>query len=314
MKLDKLIDNFLTHCEIEKNQSEYTIKNYGHYLNRFLVWANKNKINSPNKITQKVVTDYRLYLNRLSDLKKKTQNYHIIALRAFLKYLVKNDIETLAPEKIELAKNESREINFLNEEELDSILSSINAENIMGVRDRAILETLFSTGLRVSELINLNKEKVIGKSSEIQVVGKGRKTRIVFLSDSAKKYILKYLSLRNDDDEALFISHKNNKKAIRNNIKHKKPQKDSSRLTTRSIQRIIKKYATKAGIAKKVTPHTLRHTFGTDLLRSGADLRAVQKLLGHSSVTTTQIYTHVTDKHLKEVHDAFHALRKKDSN
>lgn len=299
--LNKCVEDFLIHCEVEKNQAKHTIRNYQLYLGRFLDWADQNNIKNPSEINLEKIKKYRIYLNSIINdknqtLKKKTQNYHIIALRAFLKYLIKNDINTLSPEKIELAKEESRNINFLEEDELEKLMSQIDENKIIGLRDRAIFETLFSTGLRVSELANLDKNNINLDKKEFTVIGKGSKARIVFLSDRAAQIIKRYLNLRKDDDDALFIQH---------NLK-----KEDKRLSVRTIQRIIKKYAQKAGITKKVTPHTLRHTFGTDLLRSGADLRAVQELLGHSSITTTQIYTHVTDKHLKEVHDAFHGLRR----
>ncbi len=299
-KLDQSIEDFLEYSEIEKNQSPKTIINYRHYLDRFSIWGKENNIKSPKDISLDKIKKYRVYLNRLdTSLKKKTQNYHVIAIRAFLKYLSKNNINSLASEKIELGKEESREINFLEEEELDKLLDVPDLNKVTGLRDKAILETLFSTGLRVSELVGLDKEKVNLTRGEFSIVGKGGKTRIVFLSPSAKKTIRDYLSKRDDSNKALFINHS----LI--------TRRNSERLSPRSIQRLIKKYSLQAGITKKVTPHVLRHTFGTDLLRSGADLRAVQKLLGHSSITTTQIYTHVTDEHLRDVHRAFHGRRKK---
>lgn len=317
--LEKLIQEFLVYCEVEKNKSPKTIINYEHYLNRFARWTDESNISKPSDITLKKVQSYRLYLNHLDgyNLKRKTQNYHVIALRAFLKYLTRQDIQTLAPEKIELGKNEDREINFLDEEELDRLLAAPDVQTINGMRDKAILETLFSTGLRVSELVSLDKDKINLKRQEFSVTGKGRKTRIVFLSSAAKEAIDKYFKARHDDSRAVFVNHSKNYNHQQiqddislNNSKNKKDL-DIGRLTPRSIQRIIQKYALQASIAKKVTPHVLRHTFGTDLLRSGADIRAVQQLLGHSSITTTQIYTHVTDKHLRDVHHAFHARRKR---
>lgn len=299
-KLDQNIEDFLEYSEIERNRSKKTIIAYKHYLERFSAWGKENHLGSPKQITLDKIKKYRVYLNRLDrTLKKKTQNYHMIALRAFLKYLSKNNITSLAPEKIELAKEESREISFLEEDELDRLFSAPTEDNIVGLRDQAILETLFSTGLRVSELVKLDKEKVNLTRGEFSVIGKGGKVRIVFLSKSAITSIKKYLEKRDDKNSALFINHSKISKS------------QTMRLTPRSVQRLIKKYSTKAGISKKVTPHVLRHTFGTDLLRSGADIRAVQKLLGHSSITTTQIYTHVTDEHLRDVHKAFHGRRKK---
>lgn len=315
-KLEKLVQEFLIYCEVERNKSQKTIINYQHYLTRFTLWAQENDINKPSDITLKKIQSYRLYLNHYEaySLKRKTQNYHVIALRAFLKYLTKQDIQTLAPEKIELGKNEDREINFLDEEELDRLLHAPDTHTINGLRDKAILETLFSTGLRVSELIALDKHKINLKSGEFSVTGKGRKTRVVFLSSAAKSALQEYFACRHDDYQAVFINHQKNSTKVLN-TKQENDNKDDKdqhvgRLTPRSVQRIIKKYAVQAGITKNVTPHVLRHTFGTDLLRSGADIRAVQQLLGHSSITTTQIYTHVTDQHLRDVHHAFHARRK----
>lgn len=295
--MEQYIDQFLSYCEVERGKSAYTIRNYAHYLKRFSVWCEENNISNPSQITQQNITSYRIYLNRLgkNDLRKKTQNYHIIALRAFLKYLTKMNIKTLAPEKIELSREEGRQINFLTDEELEALLNSPDTNTIIGARDRAIIELLFSTGLRVSELVALDRDKINLKTDELSVKGKGGKVRVVFVSSDAKKSLETYLTMRKDTHEALFINY----------------SQKLSRLTARSIQRTIKKYAENAGISKRITPHVLRHTFGTDLLRSGADLRAVQELMGHSSITTTQIYTHVTDKHLREVHDAFHGRRKK---
>lgn len=303
------IDNYLQYLEIEKNKSILTVKNYEHYLNRFYFWCKENNITKINQINLANIKKYRLYLNRLGNLKKKTQNYHIIALRAFLKYLAKQDIKTLSAEKIELGKNEDREINFLEITEIKKLINSPDTNKIIGLRDKAIMETLFSTGMRVSELIALDRKKIDFKNKEFGIIGKGGKSRIVFLSENAKNAILDYLKYRFDDEKALFINHKKN--YFIQNVKKDATEYKKSRLTSRSIQRIIKKYAQKAGIAKKITPHVFRHTFGTDLLRSGADLRAVQKLLGHSSITTTQIYTHVTDEHLKEIHQTFHNKRNK---
>jgi site-specific recombinase XerD len=228
----------------------------------------------------------------------KTQSYHLIALRAFLKFLSKQDIKSLAVEKIELPKTEEKEVNFLEPEEVAELFAAIpDSGELAALRDRTILETLFATGLRVSELANLNRKDVNLKKGEFSVRGKGGKIRVVFLTDSATEWIKKYLNKRQDIDEALFAHHKG--------------KKDDLRLTPRSMERIIKHYATKAGITKKVTPHTLRHSFATAMLGEGADLRSVQALLGHSSITTTQRYTHVTDQHLKEIHKKFHPENKK---
>lgn len=307
--LPRLKTDFLEYCEIEKNHSELTIQNYDHYLTRFLLFTKAKK---PSDITLGMIKKYRLQLNRYRDeknneLKKVTQNYHIIALRAFLKYLSKRDIKTLPAEKIELGKQDERIIEFLELEELENILKQAtpkNEKDIITLRNRAILELLFSTGLRVSELANLNRDSVNLKKDDFTIRGKGDKPRIVFLSSEAKKWLQEYLNLRRDKLKPLFINHTRAKKLRKN-------QDPTRRLTPRSIERAVKKYAKKAGITKKVTPHTLRHSFATDLLINGADIRSVQSLLGHSSITTTQIYTHVTNEQLKDVHKAFHNRRKK---
>ena len=307
-KIKNLKTEFLEYLEIEKNRSQLTIRNYDHYLDRFLDWA---MVRSPEDITSDLVKKFRLYLNRYKDdkgrnLKKVTQDYYVIALRGFLKYLAKQDIKTLASEKIELGKSEEREVEFLEAEEVKRLLESAGNENFRSLRDKAILELLFSTGLRVSELSNLNRDSVNLKSGEFSVRGKGGKIRLVFISDSAKNAIIDYIKKRKDIDPSLFV-----------NIRKLKSSKASDkhtcslRLTPRSIQRIVKKYAIKAGIVKKVTPHTLRHSFATDLLMNGADIRSVQSMLGHSSITTTQIYTHITNRHLKDIHKKFHSKNSK---
>ena len=286
--------------EIEKNRSAKTLENYNRYLDRFLGFVKTDNLSSVNEET---IRQYRLYLNRLKDadgnlLKKVTQNYHIIALRNFLKYLAKRDIKSVSAEKIELGKQEQREVTFLEPDELQRLLDSPEGNNLASLRDRALLTTLFSTGMRVSELCSLDRNKIDVNRGEVGIRGKGGKIRVVFLSDNTKKYLKDYIDKRPDADEALFIRIP----------KSKIFNKDSDlRLTPRSIQRIIKKHSIKAGImGKNVSPHTLRHSFATDLLRNGADIRSVQVMLGHSSVTTTQIYTHITDKQLREVHEKFH--------
>ena len=298
----KLKNEFLEYLEIEKDRSQLTIRNYDHYLCFFLNWS---ELNRPEQITAEVVRKYRLYLNRYKNdnekgLKKVTQDYYIIALRGFLKYLAKRDIKTLAGEKIELGKSHDREVEFLETEEVMRLIKSANGSKISDLRDKAILELLFSTGLRVSEVSKLNRDNVNLKSGEFSVRGKGDKIRLVFISDSAKDAIINYLKRRKDVDPALFVNMKKSKKEDCQNV-------SQMRLTPRSIQRIVKKYAIKAGIVKKVTPHTLRHSFATDLLMNGADIRSVQSMLGHSSITTTQIYTHITNKHLKDIHTKFHS-------
>ncbi len=296
--LSKLLTDYLNHLEIEKNRSPKTVENYGRYLERFLKWA---KIDKPAQISNDAVRNYRLYLNRLNPpLKKVSQNYHLIALRNFLKYLAKHDVKTLTADKIELGKIGDRQIDFLENEEVERLLDSAQGNSPKVLRDRAILELLFSTGLRVSELCSLNRDSVNIKRGEFSARGKGDKLRVVFLSETAKKALTNYLGKRKDIDEALFI-RTNNQQQTTNNL----------RLTPRSIQRLVKYYAAKAGLVKNIHPHTLRHSFATDLLRNGADLRSVQELLGHANVTTTQIYTHITNTGLKEVHQAFHARRRK---
>lgn len=301
--LKQLKIEFLEYLEIEKNRSPKTIENYNHYLTRFLNFA---QISSPQALTKEIIRKFRLHLNRLTDihekpLKKVTQNYHIIAIRAFLKYLSKREIPSVSPEKIELGKQEDRQIDFLDGPELDRILNSPQGTHLTDLRDKAILETLFSTGLRVSELCSLDKERIDLNGGELSVSGKGSKIRLVFLSDDARKALHHYIQKRIDIDPALFIRIPKNESF---------EKFENLRLTPRSIQRIIRKHSILAGIVgKKVTPHTLRHSLATDLLRNGADLRSVQTILGHSSVTTTQIYTHVTDSQLKEVHRRFHKKR-----
>jgi site-specific recombinase XerD len=303
MRLNKLLIEFLEYLEVERNRSQKTIENYHHYLKRFLSWA---KISDPRDITIDLIRNYRIHLNRLTDdkgaeLKKITQNYHVIAIRSFLKYLAKRDIKTLSAEKIEVGKNPSHEIEFLDGDEVERLLQSASSNDIKSLRDRAILELLFSAGLRVSELININKDQLNLSRQEFSVRGKGDKIRIVFISDTAKDALEKYLDKRMDIDEAVFIRYSKKK-----NIESDK----NKRLTPRSVQRIVKHYAAKAGIVKDVHPHTLRHSFATDLLSNGADIRSVQTMLGHSSITTTQIYTHITNMQLKSVHQKFHGKKK----
>lgn len=304
MDIKTLLREFLEYLEIERNRSQKTIENYHHYLERFIVWAN---IKIPDDITLENVRRFRLFLNRYEDkkgreLKKITQNFYIIALRNFLKYLSKRDVKCLAAEKIEVGKNPASSIQFLENEELERLLESASGDNLQALRDRAILELLFSAGLRVSELVNINREQINLKGQEFSVRGKGDKFRLVFISDTAKKALEKYLAKRQDIDPALFV--RTPKKGLNNG------KKNNLRLTPRSVQRIVKYYAAKAGIVKDVHPHTLRHSFATDLLMNGADIRSVQAMLGHSSITTTQIYTHVTNQQLKQIHSKFHGRRK----
>jgi len=318
MTLQKYLTQFLEHLEIERNRSQKTVENYNFYLSRFLEWLGKDA--TAKDITGESVRKFRLWLNRFTDshgeeLKKNTQNYHLIALRSFLKYLAKKDITTLASEKIELMKMPDREVSFLDSDDITRILQapikniskkSLDKENgtgqtlLLAYRDKAILELLFSTGLRVSELSNLEKEDINLKRDEFTVLGKGGKSRVVFLSDEAKIWLQKYLDTRKDMNTYMFISHD---KRFGKQKDHDEP------LTPRSIQRIVQKHALEAGITKKVTPHTMRHSYATDLLQNGADIRSVQSMLGHSSITTTQIYTHITDKELRNVHKRFHGKK-----
>ncbi len=299
--LASLKNDFLEHLEIDLNRSQKTIENYNHYLDRFLGFS---KITQAKNIELNLVKKYRLHLNRLENekgekLKKITQNYHIIALRNFLKYLAKQDIVTLSAEKIEVGKNLQQEMIFLSFGEIERIFNEATGKNLQSLRDRAILELLFSAGLRVSELSSLNIEHLNLKTQEFSIIGKGSKMRVVFISDSAKNALERYLYQRTDIDPALFIRTKK--------IGFKK--EDNLRLTSRSIQRIVKFYSRKAGIIKDVHPHTFRHSFATDLLANGADIRSVQIMLGHSSITTTQIYTHVTNPQLRDIHKKFHTKK-----
>lgn len=303
--LEKFIKEFLEYLEIERGRSERTVRNYHFYLQRFTDFA---KSPAPADISAELVRKYRLYLNReLSgredgQMKKNTQNYHLIALRSFLKYLAKRDVQTLAPEKIELAKQGSRHVSFLEADELKRFMTGPEKDpTIVGYRDKAILELLFSTGLRVSELASLKIDNVNLKNEEFTVLGKGSKHRVVFLSEDAKRAVKAYIMRRKDVAPYLFIRHD---RARRTGNSAPQP------LTPRSIQRLVDRYARIAGITKAVTPHTLRHTFATDLLRNGADIRSVQSLLGHESITTTQVYTHITDKELKRVYKQFHGKKK----
>jgi len=308
-KLDNLINEFLEYLEVEKGRSTKTIRNYRHYLQRFSEWT---KISSPSDITQDLVIKYRLYLNRLTDrqgdpIKKATQNYYVIALRAFLKYLARRDIKSLSAEKVELAKQEEREVEFLDKEEVESLLNTPNVNKIYGLRDKAILELLFSTGLRVSELAKLDRDQVDLRRREFSVRGKGSKIRIVFISERAADWLTQYLQKRRDNGQSLFIRHGRKKEDSDKVSKDETvTNPDALRLSVRSIQRIVSKHALKAGITKHVAPHTLRHSFATDLLANGADIRSVQEMLGHASISTTQIYTHVRNERLKEVHRKFH--------
>lgn len=315
--LDTKIQEFLEYCEIEKNKSLLTIQNYAHYLNRFATFAQQLQITKPEQITLDTVRSFRLFLNRFTNeqtgkpLKPITQNYHVIALRAFLKYLAKRDIDTVSAEKIELAKNPAREVEVLTNEEISRIKEAVKQETnaLKRLRDSAILELLFSSGVRISELVQLKHKQLNFELGEFTVRGKGDKLRLVFMSDTASKLLKEYLKQRNDNHPALFVSHSHIGNSVTdqiNTLSKETNQHNPAGLTARSVQRIIKKYAGLAGITHKVTPHTFRHSFATDLLQNGADIRSVQTLLGHASITTTQIYIHVTNQQLREIHKKFH--------
>jgi len=306
------IDAFLQHLELERGRSLKTIENYAHYLNRFAEWMDGQGINQAQDLSEDHVLKYRQFLNRFATpagepLSKATQNYHIIALRSLLRFLNRKGLEVLSPDRIDLARQGDRHVQFLESDELHSLLEQPDTNSEIGVRDLAIMHTLFSTGLRVSELADLNQDQVNLDRGEFSVIGKGRKERLVFLSDDAKHYLHQYVSGRVDNDPAVFIRFRD---PLKERKAEEKPEKRSLRLTPRSIERIVAAYAKKAGITKRVTPHTLRHSFATDLLMNGANIRDVQAMLGHASLNTTQIYTHVTNAHLKDVHAAFHGRKK----
>jgi site-specific recombinase XerD len=297
---------FLTYLEVERGRALRTIAAYDRYLTRFLQASGVQQVED---ITEEVVRSFRLWLNRQpvrersATLKRRTQNYYLIALRAFLKFLRRRGVAALAPERIELAKVGERDIQVLAPEELGRLLQApAQRKGIRALRDRALLELLFSTGLRVSELTNLNRDDVDLQRDEFSVRGKGDKVRLVFLTPAAKAALKAYLSARADTHEALFVQHGPRARAGR-----------ETRLTARTVERIVKHYAAAAGIPRRVTPHTLRHSFATDLLRNGADIRAVQVLLGHAHLATTQIYTHITDRHLREVHKRYHSRHRQKS-
>ena len=297
------INDFLESLEVEAGRSRYTARNYELYLERLIEFGGEEL--KPSDIDEEWLRTYRLWLNRYQTPQKKglsvaTQSYHLIALRGFLKYLAKRHIKSLDPALVDLPRSHRPQVTFLHVDEIEAILNQIPVDNETGLRDRAILELLFSTGLRISELIALNRDSVNLERKEFMVRGKGQKDRPVFVSDSAALAVADYLSERKDSLPALFLNNSKNQPLAGTSG-------DYRRLTPRSVERIINKYVRAAGITKHVTPHTLRHSFATDLLMNGADLRSVQSLLGHSNISTTQIYTHVTDPHLKEIHEKFHS-------
>lgn len=300
MLFAKAKTDFLEYLEIEQNRSQKTISNYDHYLTRILDFGGDIKVSD---INAEFIRKWRLWLNRLGtnvsdELQKTTQNYHLIALRSFLKFCAKRDIPALNADKIELARTTRKQVTFLNPEELERMFSVAKVDELAGLRDRAILELLFSSGLRVSELVGLDRDHVNLKRREFMVRGKGQKDRPIFISKAAAEWLEVYLGRRQDNSQPLFVRVGGSKKVDTSG--------NFNRLTARSIQRMVANYARLAGITKQVSPHTLRHSFATDLLMNGADLRSVQAMLGHSNIATTQIYTHVTDPHLKAVHERFH--------
>jgi site-specific recombinase XerD len=303
-EIARKVEDFLEYLSVERGSSPLTIRNYRHYLSRFILWMTSQGIREDLKdINQEVVRNFRVYLTTLpgekkESLSRRTQGYHVIALRSFLKWLIKNDYNVMAPDKIDLPKLEERQVHFLNGEQVDRLLNAPSLSTIQGKRDKAILEVLFSTGLRVSELTKLNRDKIDLDRREFGVIGKGGKARVVFLSSRAVDWVVKYLNERKDHYKPLFIHHKGKIEVDSNGEK--------MRLTPRSIQRMIKKYSHKIKLPVEVTPHVMRHSFATDLLIAGADIRSVQEMLGHKNISTTQIYTHVTNKQLKDIHETFH--------
>jgi len=306
--IPKHIPDFLDFCEVQKGLRTNTQKNYQHYLHKFTGWLASRNLEGllPHQLTPEHIWDYRLYLSRYQNpkngqtLKKSTQNYYLIALRAFLGYFVQKDIVSLPPDKITLPKADksTKSIKFLTIEQVEKLLNTVQPKDAISIRDRAILESLFSTGLRIAELVSLNTEQFANikdkKDFELSVIGKGGTPRAVYFSQRALEWIKKYLSVRNSSEKSLFINFRD---------------KDGTggRLTPRSIERIVKKYAILAGIPVFTTPHTLRHSYATDLLTQGVDLRSIQEFLGHKNIVTTQIYTHVTNKRLRDIHRQFHS-------
>ncbi len=304
ISLERLINRYLSYIEIEKNYSPYTIEKYKHYLETFRKWFHKNyQQEYIQRLTFEIVRNYRVFLSHHENdqgrsMSISTQSYYIIGLRAFLRYLARKGVKSLAPEKIDLPKTESRSLKFLSREQVERLLEMPNLQKVEGLRDRAILEVLFSTGLRVSEMMKLDRDKIDLKQREFGIIGKGRRPRVVFLTERAATWLERYMRSREDANKPLWIR-----------LSGKKADPTSSsekmRLTVRSIQRIVEKYRLMAGLSIKVSPHVLRHSFATSLLQNGADLRSVQEMLGHKNVSTTQIYTHVTNPQLKQIHDKF---------
>lgn len=320
MSIKEAVLRFLEYCELDRNLSIKTVRMYGYYLNFFQewilkhgTWNMKHETSLDNfeieKIDEETIRSFRLFLSHeyknpyKGNLKRQTQNYFLVALRSFFKYLIREKLKVLSPEMIELGKSRERNINFLSPENLTKLFNSVDIKDLRGLRDRTILEVLFSTGLRVSELVSLNREDTNVQSGEFSVLGKGGKRRVVFLSKSAKSWLNQYALKRNDPYRPLFIRY--------SGPKSKEGLTDEkSRLTARSIERMVEKYRKKAGLLDRLSPHALRHSFATDLLLQGADLRSVQEMLGHKNIATTQIYTHVTNTRLKEIHEKYHSGNK----
>ncbi len=303
----ELSREFLEHCDVERNLSKLTIRDYTHYLSRFCDWLESKGVGDITTFSLQHLKQYRVYLSGYAGLDSRTlsrttQAYHIIALRSFFKWLIKNDLKVLAPEKIDLPKGESRSMKFLGYDEVQRLLSQPLLSSKTGMRDKAMLELMFSTGLRVSEVVSLNREQVDTKRREFGVIGKGRKPRVVFLSEESAQWLEKYLAGREDFWRPVFVRYSRNKPPITSDG-------SEMRLSTRSVQRIVDKYCRKAHLPIKISPHGIRHSFATDLLINGAGLRDVQEMLGHKNISTTQIYTHVTRTELKKVHDKFHGRR-----
>lgn len=303
MFISELLQDYIEHIEVERGRSSKTAENYHHYLERFVEFAGDIKVNA---ISSELVRKYRLWLNRyINDndlpLSKMTQNYHLIALRGFLQYLTKRDIESLSADKIELPKTKRKQVTFLHTQEVIKLLDAVPEDgSLNSLRDRALLELLFSSGLRVSELVSLNLDHINTGRREFMVRGKGQKDRPIFISERAAHFVQQYIEQRNDSLSPLFLNHSRHTSATNTG--------NYRRLSTRSVQRIISKYTKIAGITKKVSPHTMRHSYATNLLMNGADIRSVQSMLGHSNISTTQVYTHITDQHLKDVYEQYHAL------
>ncbi|MBP6884915.1 MAG: tyrosine-type recombinase/integrase [Candidatus Pacebacteria bacterium] len=323
MQLKDAIERYLEYAELDRNLSQKTVRMYSYYLWFFYTWvvAEKMPIRKSKKddvtdtldfivedVDDELVRKFRLYLSRdyynpfKGELKRQTQSYFLVALRSFFRFLVKKNHKVISPDTIELGKTRDREIKFLTPENMENLLLSPDTTEIMGLRDRAIMEMLFSTGLRVSELVALNRDHVNTKEGEFSVIGKGGKARVVFMSDTANEWILRYITARDDPYKPLFIRY--------SGPKPKELSDESHRLTVRSVERMVEKYRVIAGITFPIGPHILRHSFATDLLQHGADLRSVQEMLGHKNISTTQIYTHVTNVRLKEVHKKFHSGNK----